>query len=252
MRVFHRLLAASAPAWLAGCGNPTQPSPASSLTSPSLPVPQTYIVSGTVSETVDGISGTVAGRKVDIFRSGICDQIMQGLPCASEKAEVIDTDLNGRYTVPVQVPDSRPLSPKPLVFVTGAGLHAAGQQPCLASALVDKDTTIDVQVFPVDKAPPTPPPGAGPMITGFVYETTLQGRNPLRGVETWLEVGVGDSYPVAATQTDDAGRFFFCRVNAPVRMVVSSYAEMEVSGYGNGVADIPGTGDMSFEIELRR
>jgi hypothetical protein len=109
--------------------------------------------------------------------------------------------------------------------------------------MVDKDTTIDVQIVPID-SPSTPPPAPGPLITGFVYETTPHGRNPLRGVWAWLEVGSADSYPVARTQTDDAGRFFFCRVNAPVRMVVS--------GYLGGVQFIPGTGDMFLEIELRR
>ena len=132
MGVFHRLLAASLLAWLAGCNN-SMPSAATSPTSPSLPAPQSYVVSGTVSETVDGISRPVAGRRVDLYISGICEQIIPGRDCAREKAEVIDTDQNGRYTVQVQVPDSRPLSPKPLVFVTAAGLHALGQQPCLAS-----------------------------------------------------------------------------------------------------------------------
>jgi hypothetical protein len=159
------------------------------------------------------------------------------MPCIPEKAEVVDTDQNGRYTVQVTV------FPRTRVFVAGAGLHAAGEQPCLASALVDKDTTIDVEVFPTGSSS-TPPQVAGPMITGFVYETTPQGRNPLRGVGAWLEVGTGDSFPVARTQTDDAGRFFFCRVNAPVGMGVSSYKEWFRS--------IPGTGDLSFEIELKR
>jgi hypothetical protein len=251
MRVFHRLLAPLLLAWLAGCNNSRQPSPATSPTIPSLPIPQTYVVSGTVSEIVDGTSRPVAGRRVDIYMSGICEQIIPGRDCAREKAEVVDTDQNGRYTVQVQVPDSRPLSLKPLVFVTGAGLHALGQQPCLASAPVDKDTTIDVQVFPIGRSS-TPPPAAGPMITGFVYETTPQGRKPLRGVWAWLEVGYGDLYWVARTQTDDAGRFFFCRVNAEVRMGVSGYQDMVVAGYKDGVAFIPGTGDILFEIELRR
>ena len=233
--MFRRLLAASLLVWLAGCNDsrPTSPGP------PSPPVPQSYVVSGTVFETVDGISRPAAGRRVDLYMNGICEQIIPGLACAREKAEVVETDQNGRYAVQVHVPDSRPLSPKPVVFVTGAGLHARGQQPCLASALIDKDTTIDVEVFPVDSAT-TPPPSASPMITGVVYETTPQGRKPVRGVWAHLQVGVADSYPVAKTQTDDAGRFFFCRVNRPVEMVVAE------------VTDIPGTGDMFFEIEVRR
>jgi hypothetical protein len=251
MRVLHRLLVASLPAWLAGCNNSMPSSPATSPTNPSRPAPQSYVVSGTVSETIDGISRPVSGRRVDVFISGICEQIIPGRGCASEKAEVVDTDQNGRYTVQVQVPDSRPLSPKPLVYVAAAGVHALGQQPCLASALVDNDRTIDVQVFQIGSSF-TPPDAASPMITGFVYETTAQGRNPLRGVRAWLEVGSADSYLVARTQTDTDGRFFFCRVNAPVRMGVSGYEDMVMAGYKDGVAFIPGAGDMFFEIQLRR
>jgi hypothetical protein len=148
------------------------------------------------------------------------------------------TDQNGRYTA--QVPKSR-------VFVKANGWSDASamfteRQPCLASAAVDNDTNIDVQVVPAGQ-PSTSPPAASPMITGFVYETTPQGRKPLRGVGAWLEVGFGDSYPVAITQTDEAGRFFLCRVNVPVRMGVSSYQDWFQS--------IPGTGDMFFEIELK-
>jgi hypothetical protein len=221
------LLAASLVLWLTSCSDSAPTSP-----SPSLPTPQSYVVSGTVFETVDGISSPVAGRKVDVYISGSPCVAGQPTPCIPEKAEVLETDQNGRYTVPVTV------LPKTLVFVAGAGLHAFGQQPCLASALVDKDTTIDVEVFPVGSSS-TPPPSASPMITGFVYETTPQGRNPVRGVWAHLEVGFG-SYLVAKTQTDDEGRFFFCRVNRPVTMVVTE------------VTDIPGTSDMFFEIELRR
>jgi hypothetical protein len=129
--VFHRLLAASLLACLAGCSEatPTSPEafPEASPTSPSLPVPQTYVVSGTVFETVDGISRPVAGRTVDFYMSGICEQIVPVGDCAREKAGVVETDQNGRYAVQVQVRDSWPSSPKPLVFVAGAGLHALGQ-----------------------------------------------------------------------------------------------------------------------------
>ena len=59
----------------------------------------------------------------------------------------------------------------------------------------------------------------------------------------WLESGLS-SYLVALTQTDEAGRFFLCRVNAPVWMGVSSPQEWFRS--------IPGTADTFFEIELRR
>jgi len=52
MCVVRRLLAASLLTWLAGCNNsaPTLP------TIPSLPAPLSYVVSGILSETVDGVS----------------------------------------------------------------------------------------------------------------------------------------------------------------------------------------------------
>jgi hypothetical protein len=232
--------------WLPGCKNSTPSSPATLPTSPSLLVPQAYVISGTVSETVDGISRPVAGRKVDLYVSGSPCFFGQPTPCITEQAPVVETDQNGRYTLQVTA------LPKTLAFVAGAGLHASGQQPCLASAVVDKDTTIDVQVFQLGSSTMPPPTAAGPMITGFVYETTPEGKNPLRGVLAWLEVGSADSYLVAKTQTDDAGRFFFCRVNAPVRMGVSRYQDMVMAGYKEGTAFIPGAADMFFEIDLRR
>jgi hypothetical protein len=81
------------------------------------------------------------------------------------------------------------------------------------------------------------------MITGLVYETTAQGRQPLRGVVVWLEAGA-NGYLVAVTQTDDTGRFFLCRVNAPVWMGVSSREEWFES--------VAVTADTFFEIELGR
>ena len=151
------------------------------------------MVSGTVSETVDGGSRPVAGLRVDIFINGTC-----GVNCTTETEEVFVTDHAGRYTAHL---------PKSRVFVMTD--HYNGTQPCLATAVVDKDTTIDVQVVPAGRSS-TPPSAASPMITGFVYETTPQGRNPVRDAWVWLEVGI-NSYPVAATRTDDAGRFFLCR-----------------------------------------
>jgi hypothetical protein len=83
------------------------------------------------------------------------------------------------------------------------------------------------------------------MIAGFVYETTPQGRNPLRGVHVSVD-GAWDVW-VAYTRTDDAGQFFLCRVSTPVQMVVSAG-----NGYQDWWLSIAGTTDMNLEIELRR
>lgn len=232
MRMFRRLVAASLLTWLAGCNNSVPTSPPTSPTSPSLPAPLSYVVSGILFETVDGVSRPLAGRQVRLLDSGTCGQPIPG-DCRVEKEDAFFTDDNGRYTAQVP-PNSR-------VFVSARG-PSGTLQPCLATAAVDKDTTIDVQVVSAGSSL-TPPAAAGPMITGFVYETTSEGRKPLRGVEAWLEVGFG-GYAVAFTQTDEAGRFFLCRVNVPVRMGVSSYQDW--------FQFISGTGDLFFEIELRR
>jgi hypothetical protein len=211
---------------LSGCSS-SNSAPTSPAT-PSPPVPQSYVVSGVLSEMVGGVSRPLARRQVHLYISGTCP----GPPgCEVEQGrQPFYTDDNGRYTAEV---------PKRRVFVTA---NVGALQPCTANATVDKDTTIDVQVVPAGSSF-TAPPEAGPTITGVVYETTAQGRTPLRGLDVWLEVGF-EGWLVANTKTDESGRFFLCRVNAPVRMIVSSPREWEQS--------LSGTGDMFFEIELRR
>jgi hypothetical protein len=253
MRVFRRLVAASLLAWLAGCNNSVPTSPPTSPTSPSLSAPLSFVVSGILSETVNGVSRPLAGRQVHLYISGTCGPPANlGSGCRVESGrQPFLTDHNGRYTA--EVPKSR-------VFVKANGWSSASamfteRQPCLASAAVDNDTNIDVQVVPAGQ-PSTSPPAASPMITGFVYETTPQGRNPLRGVDVWLEAGY-EGYSVADTQTDDAGRFFLCRVNhSPVQWELAHTPVLMyvfLSGYQRvGSQAIPGTGDMFLEIELKR
>ena len=216
MRMFRSLLAGSLLMWLMGCNN--------SATSPSLPPqPVTHVVSGILSKTADGVSHPLAGRTVSLW---IAESNRGWRQSAT-------TDQSGRYTA--IVPTAR-------VFVS-AWEPPDEQQPCLASAAVDADTTANVEVLPVGTS--ATPLSASPLITAFVYETTPQGRIPLRDVHVSVEVS-SDVW-VAYTRTDDMGRFYLCRVTTPVRMVVSA---------GNGFQDVwqslPGTGDMALEIELKR
>jgi hypothetical protein len=224
MRMSSRLLATSLLTWMAGCGASVPTSPAS----PQQPV--TYMFSGIASETVDGLTRPLADHNL-----GLAIHETEGLPIGLTlrgSGQQVTTDHNGRYTA--RVPRSR-------VYVSVWGKR----QPCLASAYVDKDTTVDVQVFPAGTSI-TPFSVAGPIITAFVYETTPEGRRPLRGAEAWLDLGQ-DSY-VANTETDEAGRFFFCRVDTRVRMdlFADGYQPYQYAEF------ISGTGDRSFEFEFRR
>jgi hypothetical protein len=223
MRMFHHLLAASLLPSLTGC-NDSMPISAPNPAAPSPTARVSHTVSGTLSETIDGISRPLAGRPVFLW-------IQE--PTAG-RTQSVTTDQNGRYTT--QVPTAR---------VFASAWHPPDQQqPCLASAVVDKDTTIDVEVGP-SGGPATPPSAAAPLITGFVYETTPQGRAPLRGVHVSVEASV-DVW-VAYTRTDDTGQFFLCRVNAPVQVVVSAG-----NGYKDWWQSIPGAGDLAWDIELTR
>ena len=58
-------------------------------------------------------------------------------------------------------------------------LSSDRQQPCVATAAVDQDVVLDVQVVPTGSAA-DPPPAAAPLITGTVFETTPAGRVPVR------------------------------------------------------------------------
>jgi hypothetical protein len=193
----------------------------------SRPLPESFVVSGTLFETVDGISRPLAERQVRLLT------ITREPGRESEIEGAFLTDRSGRYTANVR--------PGSLVFAYARDVSGPWQ-PCLASAVVGKDTTIDVHVVPAGRSL-EPPAAASPMITGVVYERTSEGRKPLPGVAVWLEAGL-NSYLVAVAQTDDAGRFFLCRVNAPVWMGVSSRQDW--------FQELPGNADLFFEIELKR
>jgi hypothetical protein len=224
MRLFVRLLVVTAVTALAGCDKSAPISPAS----PSSPPPPTsFVLSGVVAETVNGVPRPVADQYLALFI-----QETEGLPPGIRlrgSVQQVTTDQSGRYTA--QVPKSR-------VFVSAVW---GRRQPCVASASVSKDTVLDVDVFSGSVAPPTV---EGPLITGFVYETTPQGRKPVRGATAWLDL-FSDLY-IAATVTDADGRFYFCRVNDSVRM------DVDADGYQGRSEFIQGARDVFLEIELTR
>jgi hypothetical protein len=222
MTIRH-VAAASLLAWVAGC-NSASPAVPTDPRDPEPPAEVTYVVSGVVSEVVDGVSRPLPGRQVFLWIA----QPNRGW------SQTVVSDQSGRYTAAV---------PKSRVFAYS--WHPPDQhQPCLASAVVDRDTILNVEVVPAG-TPATPPAAASPLLTAFVYETTPQGRVPLQGVHVSVE-GAWDVW-VATTRTDETGRFYLCRLNTPVQMVVSAG-----NGYQDWWQSIPGDRDLAVEIELKR
>ena len=219
------LVAASVFSCLPGCGHssPTAPTPP--------PQASSYLVSGTVREMVEGTSRAVANQFLSLWI-----QETEGLPqglLMRGSSQYTHTDDSGRYSA--QVPA------RSTVFVSAVW---GKRQPCVASAMVVRDTVIDVQVF--SGSSDAQAATAGSMISGFVYENTPQGRKPLRGAAAWLDLW-SDVY-VASTETDANGRFYFCGVNAVVRM------DVDAQGYQPNVhsVSISGSGNQSFEFEFSR
>ena len=126
MRTFGLLLLGALATSAAACGSGAPPA-----TSPTPQVADTHGISGVVSGTVDGISRPISGRQVHLWIQ------------SSNRAftQVVTTDQSGRYTT--SVPASR-------VFAT-AWHPPDRHQPCVATAAVNRDTTIaasDVCVAP--------------------------------------------------------------------------------------------------------
>ena len=220
MRKWRALVAVPMAACLAGCNDsPRTPTNPSQPPSP----PGTFLVSGVVTELVDGMSRPLADRSVWLWVSQ--DRGGGGVR--------LTTDQDGRYSA--RVPKSR-------VFVTS--LSSDRQQPCVASVAVDKDATLDVQVVPSGSAA-IPPVAASPLITGIVYETTLTRRIPVRRAVVALDESL-DNF-IAWTYTDEGGHFFLCQVSVP------SVLSVAANGYQTSFLQrIAGTGDLNFEIELKR
>ena len=209
---------------LVRCSESLQPSPSSSSQTTL-----NYLVSGTVTETVNRVTRPLGNHTVILHvleADGLEDDATRLLTTRN-----VTTTYNGYYAVPV---------PRSRVFVTASGRR----QPCIASARIDRDTTLNVQVFP-EGHPVELPFAPGPLVSGFVYERTPEGRRPVRGATARLDLAQ-DAY-VANTETDETGRFFFCSVDARVRMdVFGGYDPYSQGGF------VGGGGDELFEFDFTR
>ena len=216
----------------AGCDSAPVTSVAPSPVAPPTPSIARHTLSGTVSELVDGVPRPV-GADLTVWL-WVEQQIPQGTMGSSQS---VRTDQNGRYSL--AVPDSR-------VFASSAKRGAL--QPCLATTEVRSDTTLDVELISESDTLSGRVPdrwlSAHPLVTGVVYEPTAEGRLPLPGAAIVVDVLV-DVYQ-AFTKTDEQGRFFLCRVNAPIRM------DFDLAGYEGTSRSVRGDADTRVEVALTR
>ena len=118
-------------------------------------------------------------------------------------------DAEGRYTV-------GPLRNGSTVLVHAmGGVDGAGfqrHQPCVAAAVVNGDTVLDVEFNHKDVRGS----GGSPTVSGVVFETTPTGRQPVRDRQVLY---YAPNILAAHTITDANGRYEFCKVPVGVGKV---------------------------------
>jgi hypothetical protein len=130
--------------------------------------------------------------------------------------------------------------------ISGYAATDAFLQPCAVRAQVRSDLTVDIELVPAGSSGPDlrPRTAAGlPEFSGAVFERTVDGRQPVPGVDVWAE-NFADT-PIARTRTDVDGRLFMC--NLPDSLVVWLTKPGFVTWHGT--VDTRGA---PFEVELKR
>jgi hypothetical protein len=177
---------------VAGCGDapPTTPSP------PGTPVvgpsSQASAVQGTVFETTAEGRRPVPGAYLNVLGHGGGDGY--GFSAYA--------DAEGRYTVG-SVPNDSTVLVHAMGGLDGAGAHR--HQPCVATAVVQGDTVLDVEYNRKDVRGS----GGSPTVSGVVFETTPAGRQPVRDRQVLY---YSPNILAAHTITDANGRYEFCKV----------------------------------------
>jgi hypothetical protein len=84
---------------------------------------------------------------------------------------------------------------------------------------VDRDPSVRVELIrrsalQHQNGPQRPQLAVEPWLTGVIHQTTATGRQPVNGVEPWVENGIGLGF--ATTQSEADGQYFLCNLEAGV------------------------------------
>jgi hypothetical protein len=218
-------------------GGPVHPAPASPTPVPSAeqpappPAPHGFTVSGVVTEMTESgarpVPRATVSAWVQLERSGY----HFGHPAADEE---------GRYRF-VALP--------PGAFIVLYAHKDGLRQPCAATLTLTADTVRDIEVVSQSALAAGNPPAvltvASPRVSGVVYETTAQGRQPAEGVDLYLEWTF--DLVTATSRTDRQGRYLLCGLPRD-----GGYVAAVKPGYEIAWARVGGDGDTVLDLDLRR
>ena len=219
---------------VAGCADapPTTPAPAGvpAFTPPS----RLWILQGTVFETTPGGRRPVPGAYLNVLSRSDGPGGGYGLTAYA--------DAEGRYTV-----GPLPGGSTVLVHAMG-GLDNVGfyrHQPCVAKAVINGDTGLDVEFNHRDVRGS----GGSPTVSGVVFEMTPTGRQPVRDRQVMY---YSPNILAAHTITDVNGRFEFCQVPAGLgKVFVTDPTDWDLGGPA-AERTVNVAGDVVIDLEISR
>ena len=231
------LAVASALVLLAACSGPESSKlPVVGPTAPTPVGPQepaTFFVSGTV--WLHDATGVAPAQSGTVF--GWTER-----PAINRTTGPVGITADGRYGFAILKDTTR-------VSVFGG----PGHQPCAAAKATSGNTTLDVHRV-VDKNQlganlPAALLAQTPTLSGVVYESTPQGRQPIPNAWVTLDGEGGLGLLVADTLTDAQGRYVLCSVPQTPMMAIVAGAQ------GFDLAEIFGpalANKTTLDIEMRR
>ena len=149
-------------------------------------------------------------------------------------------DAEGRYTVGT-LPNGSTILVHAMGGLDGIGFHR--HQPCVAKAVLQRDTVVDVE-FNLNTVRGS---GGSPTVSGVVFETTAQGPQPVRDRQVLY---YSPNVLAAHTITDANGRFEFCRVPIGVgKVFVTDPYDWEL-GRPAAERTVTVSGDVIVEMDI--
>ena len=151
-------------------------------------------------------------------------------------------DAEGRYTI-ATLPNGSTVLVHAMGGLDGAGFHR--HQPCVATAVVQGDTVVDVEFNHKD----VPGSGGSPTVSGVVFEAIPTGRQPVRDRQVLY---YAPNILAAHTITDANGRYEFCKVPVGVGKVFVTDPSDWDSGGPAAERIVNVLGDVVVDLEISK